>query len=189
MAVRPCSGLALAEGGDYYGTTYGGGVNNLGTVFKVTPDGKFTSVVSFNGTDGSHPDSKLIEWSNGYFYMIHLWNHMLYKNATAQWSGDNFCGTTSSGGSYGNGTVFKIGDDGSIVTLVSFTGSEGLNLGATPDSLIAGEDGNLYGTTGFGGTDSQGTIFRLQLQIWPPPHAGEERGSASMEFKPPIVSR
>ena len=157
----------------------------------ITPDGKFTLLYSFNGADGSHPDSGLVEWSNGYFYMIRLWQNMLIKAARVQWSGDNFVGTTSEGGVHGKGTVYRVGDDGNLVTLVAFTGTEGVDLGANPNSLVAGDDGNLYGTTGFGGTDSQGTVWRLQLQLWPLPIAGitsSGADSGSINIKPPIVS-
>lgn len=186
----PVSGLIKSQSGDFYGTTSDGGPHDLGTVFKVSPDGKFLTIVSFNGRNGSHPDSGLVEWSNGYFYMIRLWQNMLIKSAFVQWSGSNFCGTTSGGGLHDKGTVFRIGDDGDLVTLVSFTGSEGADLGAGPNSLVPGEDGNLYGTTAFGGPDSQGTVFRLQLQLWPLPVAGNSDGAncGGINVKPPVVS-
>jgi uncharacterized repeat protein (TIGR03803 family) len=187
---HPVSGLIKSGDGNFYGTTADGGSSNLGTVFELTSDGKFITIISLNGTNGAHPDSALVEWSNGYFYMIRLWQNMLIKAAFVQWSGDNFCGTTSGGGAHGNGTVFRVGDDGDLVTLVSFTGSDGLNLGANPNSLVPGEDGNLYGTTAFGGKDSLGTVFRLQLQLWPLPVAGSSDGAncGGINLKPPIVS-
>jgi uncharacterized repeat protein (TIGR03803 family) len=188
----PVSGIVWADDGNYYGTTTDGGKTNLGTVYKITPDGVLTTVVTFDGKNGSHPNSGLVEWVNGYFYMTSLWKNMLVRSAAAQWSGDNFCGTTSSGGAFGNGTVFKAGSDGNLITLVEFTGSQGLNLGATPNCLVAGDDGNLYGTTGFGGIDSQGTVFRLTLQLWLPPSGGESDGgqAGSFGFGPfPIVSK
>lgn len=191
--ATPVSGIVRTDDGNFYGTTHDGGKNNLGTLYKLTPDGVLTTVITFDGTNGSHPNSGLVEWVNGYFYMTSLWKNMLVKSAGVQWSGDNFCGTTSSGGAFGNGTVFKAGSDGTLVTLVEFTGSQGLNLGATPNSLIAGDDGNLYGTTGFGGTDSQGTVFRLTLQLWLPPSGGDSDGGQAGSFRfgrfPPIVSR
>jgi uncharacterized repeat protein (TIGR03803 family) len=174
--ASPVSGIIRADDGNFYGTTTDGGKGNLGTIYKVTPEGVLTTVVFFDGINGSHPNSGLVEWVNGYFYMTSLWKNMLVKSAGVQWSGDNFCGTTSNGGAHGNGTVFKAGSDGTLVTLVEFTGSQGLNLGSSPNSLVAGEDGNLYGTTGFGGINSQGTVFRLQLQLWLPPNGGESDG-------------
>lgn len=186
----PVSGLVRGQDGNYYGVTSDGGANNLGTTFKLTPDGKFTLLASFSGPNGAHPGSGLVEWSNGYFYMIRLWQNMQIKSSKVQWSGANFCGTTTGGGLHGQGTVFRVGDDGNLVTLVSFTGSQGIDLGANPNSLIPGLDGNLYGTTGFGGHGGNGTVFRLQLQLFPLPVAGSTKGAdaAFHKLSPPVVS-
>ena len=120
--------------------------------------------------------------------MIGLWQNMLIKSAKVQWAGANFCGTTSSGGTHGFGTVFRMGDDGTLVTLVSFTGSKGTDLGTNPNSLVPGQDGNLYGTTGFGGYHSQGTVFRLLLQTWILPYDGVNANGQSGQIDLPIVS-
>jgi uncharacterized repeat protein (TIGR03803 family) len=142
----------------------------------------------FNGTNGSHPDSGLIEWSNGYFYMIGLWQNMLIKSAKVQWAGNNFCGTTAGGGANGFGTVFRMGDDGTLVILVAFTGSKGTDLGTNPNSLVPGEDGNLYGTTSHGGYHGLGTVFRLQLQTWLLPQNGVSYGGQHGQIDLTIVS-
>jgi uncharacterized repeat protein (TIGR03803 family) len=185
----PNSGLVKTEDGVLYGTSSDGGPGGFGTAYSLTTDGKFRNVIAFNGTNGAHPDSGLTEWSNGYFYMIGLWQNMLIRSAKVQWAGDNFCGTTSSGGANGYGTVFRMGDDGTLVTLVAFTGSKGTDLGTSPNSLVPGQDGNLYGTTGFGGYASLGTVFRLQLQTWLLPVEGVSTGAQSGEIRLPIVSQ
>ena len=51
----PYSGLVVGADGNLYGTTTAGGSNNLGTVFQLTPGGSFTSLFSFNGTNGAEP--------------------------------------------------------------------------------------------------------------------------------------
>jgi uncharacterized repeat protein (TIGR03803 family) len=186
--AHPVSGLTKNEDGDFYGATSDGGKDNLGTVFKLTKDGKFRTVAFFNGANGSHPDTGLVEWSNGYFYMIGLWNNMLVKSGGPQWAGDNFCGTTSGGGANGIGTIYRVGDDGDMVTLVSFTGTRGIDVGASPNSLVPGLDGNLYGTTGYGGYHNLGSAFRLQLQLWILPVAGSSDGSGCGNINLPIVS-
>ena len=70
----------------------------------------------------------------------------------------NFYGTTSWGGTYGVGTVFKLDGSGSVTTLHSF----GYFEGAYPKAaLLEGADGNLYGTASAGGTNNLGTIFKM----------------------------
>ena len=182
------NGLTIGEDGVLYGTTQNEGPGGKGTAYSVTTDGKFRTVIAFNGANGSYPDSGLIAWSNGYFYMIGLWQNMLVKSAKVQWAGSNFCGTTKGGGLHGFGTVFRMGDDGTLVTLVSFTGSDGTDLGTSPNSLVPGQDGNIYGTTGFGGYHGLGTVFRLQLQTWLLPVNGYSNGGQSGEINLPIVS-
>jgi uncharacterized repeat protein (TIGR03803 family) len=105
-----------------------------------------------------------------------------------QWAGDNFCGTTAGGGANGFGTVFRMGDDGTLVTLVAFTGSKGTDLGDSPNSLVPGQDGNLYGTTIAGGYHGEGTVFRFQLQTWLLPVNGISTGAGSGQIDLPIVS-
>ena len=85
----------------------------------------------------------------------------------------NLYGTASYGGYSGGtcyggcGTVFKLEHKGSgwvFFTLYEFHNSDG----ATPQArVIFGPDGNLYGTTTYGGTANRGVVFRLQ----PPPNA------------------
>jgi uncharacterized repeat protein (TIGR03803 family) len=185
----PNSGLVKTEDGILYGTTHDGGPGGFGTAYSVTVEGKFRNVIAFNGVNGSHPDSGLTEWSNGYFYMVGLWQNVLIRSAKVQWAGDNFCGTTNSGGAHGFGTVFRMGDDGTLVTLVAFTGSKGTDLGMAPNSLVPGKDGNLYGTTLSGGFHNLGTVFRLQLQVWLLPAQGVSTGAQSGEIYEPTVSR
>ena len=81
----------------------------------------------------------------------------------------NLYGTTGGGGAYGHGTVFKITPAGGETILYSF--GSGPDDGSAPHALIQGRDGNLYGTTEFGGGFSDcypffgcGTIFRMTLQ-------------------------
>ncbi len=71
----------------------------------------------------------------------------------------NFYGTTS--GYEAIGTVFKVTQNGTLITLHVFDNSEGY----VPSSgaLIQGPDGNLYGTTVAGGDDGEGTIFKITL--------------------------
>jgi uncharacterized repeat protein (TIGR03803 family) len=135
----PYAGLIQGSDGNFYGTTYFGGSNGLGTVFKVTPSGTETVLYSFAGgsSDGEHPYAGVIQGSDGNFY-----------------------GTTYQGGASGFGTVYKITSSGTETVLYAFAG--GSSDGATPEAgLIQGSDGNFYGNTYLGGTSNLGTVFKL----------------------------
>ncbi len=126
--------------GNLYGTTDNGGLKKSGTIFKITLAGKLTLVHYFcsrtNCSDGEVPESGLVPATNGDLY-----------------------GITSSGGSGCSdcGTVFRISSQGTLFTLHSFNGSDGLN----PLGLIQGSNADFYGTTSAGGSGSGGTIFRM----------------------------
>jgi uncharacterized repeat protein (TIGR03803 family) len=67
----PQGSLVLGSDGNFYGTTGTGGFNDTGygTVFKISPDGAFTSLYTFtNGNDGAYPDAGLVQGSDGNFY-------------------------------------------------------------------------------------------------------------------------
>jgi uncharacterized repeat protein (TIGR03803 family) len=137
----PTAGVVQGTNGDFYGTApYGGnlnlnGGNGLGTVFKMTPTGAITTLVSFNGANGSFAATGLIQGGDGNLY-----------------------GTTSGGGASGGGTVFEITPAGVLTTLVEFNGANGYNPAA---GLLLGNDNNFYGTTEFGGAGGLGTMFQM----------------------------
>ena len=145
--------LVLASDGDFYGTTQTGGTAGVGTVFKITPSGDekvlhtFTAGVS-GSKDGGVPRAALIQANDGNLY-----------------------GTTYGGGAHGVGTVYKITPSGAESIVYSFSGGVGGSKdGASPAAaLIQGSDGNLYGTTFFGGNSSTGvgtgvgTVYQLTL--------------------------
>jgi uncharacterized repeat protein (TIGR03803 family) len=147
--AQPSRG-ALIQGldGNFYGATSLGGATNHGTVFRVTPAGALSTMYSFcsqNGcTDGSMPDNTLVLAANQVMYGV-TWG-----------GGTNQCtyGTQTTG----CGTIFQIGPGGEFSTLHNFAGSDGA-FPAGP--LVAGADGNLYGTTSAGGANNTGTVFRL----------------------------
>jgi len=133
----PDSGLTAGGDGNFYGTTTYGGANNLGTVFKITPEGVHTVLYSFKGGpgDGQYPASGLELGNDGAFYV-----------------------TTTAGGAFGLGTFFRITLDGKETMLYSFGGS---GTGATPQGLTLLADGNFYGTTTSGGANNLGTVFKM----------------------------
>jgi len=56
----PLPNLALGTDGNYYGATGNGGSTGLGSVFKLTPTGVLTTILSFNQTNGSYPEFGLV---------------------------------------------------------------------------------------------------------------------------------
>lgn len=111
---------------------------DYGTVFKLAPDGTESVLHTFaGGSDGAYPAASLIADKTGNIY-----------------------GTTLSGGRYDYGTVFKLSPDGRENILYNF---DGTNEGGAPAAgLLAGKNGQLYGTASGGGASGNGTVFALK---------------------------
>jgi uncharacterized repeat protein (TIGR03803 family) len=148
--AEPEASLVANKSGILFGTTYAGGVSNAGTVFGVTPTGKEKVLYSFaGGVDGANPVAGLAVDAVGNLY-----------------------GTTTAGGTSGNGTVFelvapaKVGGLWKEKLLYTFgTGTDG----ATPVAGVTLDaSGNLYGTTSVGGAYGYGTVFELTptASVW-----------------------
>lgn len=132
--------LVQGADGNFYGTTFGGGANGAGIVFKMTPTGALTKLYDFcrEGppcSDGSAPTS-LIQAADGNF----------------------FYGATDGGGASSDGTIFKITPTGVLTTLHSFEGADG----AGPGALIQAANGKLYGLTQPFAA-GVGTFFRFDM--------------------------
>jgi uncharacterized repeat protein (TIGR03803 family) len=131
--------LVQAANGKLYGSTGAGGIDNVGTIFEVTARGVLRSIHSFSLTDGESPAASLVQANDGSFY-----------------------GTTILGGANGWGSVFKITPDGALTTLYSFCSESNCADGSyLYAGLVQGTDGNFYGATGAGGTNGEGTIFKI----------------------------
>jgi uncharacterized protein (TIGR03437 family) len=128
-----------------------------GGVFKIDTSGSFTLMHSFSGPDGAFPVAPLVQGSDGNFY------------GTTWAGGDLTCGSPYWTSDYpyprqgGCGTVFKMDPSGNVTVLHAF--AQPPSDGAAPYAgLLLGKDGQLYGTTFFGGTSvSFGTVFRLSV--------------------------
>jgi len=148
----PSAGLIKDAKGNLYGTTNFGGTYSMGTVFELTNKGAETVRHNFEGGpgDGQGPNAGLI--------LDKLGN--LYGTTTG--------GGASGAGGYGWGTIFKIAPNGIVTVLYSFTG--GADGGYPTSDLVMGTEGNLYGTTVYGGVAgtgcwapgaSCGTVFKV----------------------------
>jgi uncharacterized repeat protein (TIGR03803 family) len=138
----PKGGLTLDANGDLFGTTLGGGSSGDGAVFEIKAGTTTaTTLYSFTdaGTDGAAPEARL----------------------TLDAKGDLF-GTTESGGSDNDGTVFEIkGGTTTAITLYSFTDTG--TDGAYPEAgLTIDANGDLFGTTESGGSNDEGAVFEIK---------------------------
>ena len=74
----------------------------------------------------------------------------------------DFYGTTYDGGTYGDGTVFRITPSGALTTLYSFCAQTNCTDGVNPVAgLVQTANGDFYGTTEHGGAHNAGTVFQI----------------------------
>jgi uncharacterized repeat protein (TIGR03803 family) len=155
--VGPCPrggepSLIQGSDGNFYGTTFVSSEGNQsqpngGTVFSVTPNGKFTLLHTFlpgvksNYPNGNNP-GPITEGSDGNFY-----------------------GMTVNGGVPGHGVLYRVGRKSGFQLIHQFCSAKNCTDGYLPEMMVAGTDGNLYGLTRAGGTGNCfagcGTIFRV----------------------------
>jgi len=149
--ARP-SGLILS-GNTLYGMTTVGGSFGGGTIYAITTDGTgFTTLYHFGPATNSNGGGAFTNADGA------------YPNAGLTLSGNTLFGTTSIGGSAGQGTLFKVGVDGTgfavlhaFTALVTGTNSDG----STPGGELALSTNTLFGTTFRGGASGNGVVFKV----------------------------
>ncbi len=178
----------ISDGTFLYGTTYQGGANNYGVIYKIKPDGSgITNLHDFNGGDGSNPVGDLLydgtflygmtrtggSFSQGSIFKIKTDGSSFSTIFSFQYvptggfpfgslitDGTSLYGMTSQGGAASFGTVFKIAKDGTGHTkLVEFTGGTD---GGEPQGSLFYDSSFLYGMTNTGGTSDSGVIFKVK---------------------------
>jgi uncharacterized repeat protein (TIGR03803 family) len=147
---NPWAGVVFGPDGQLYGTSFGGGTNNQGTVFRLAPQfGPCKDAACYwtvndlhdfgSGNDGQNPVLGDLIWDQQ----------------------GNMYGTTEWGGTSGVGTVYELTPSGNGYTesvLYSFSGPDGASPWA---GLVFDKKGNLFGTTPVGGSNNFGTVFEL----------------------------
>ncbi len=135
---NPQAGLVMDSEGNLYGTTVSGAPSNYGTVFKFVPSsGMMTALYNFTGgSDGCYPWGVVLD------------------------SAGNLYGTTQGGCLDLFGLVFKVTPSGAETVLHSFkrNGKDGFS---PESSVIIDSKGNLYGTTGLGGSHGLGAVYKV----------------------------
>jgi uncharacterized repeat protein (TIGR03803 family) len=141
----PETGVIIDGAGNIYGTTNeGGGPEEHGTVFKVTPNGQETVLYAFQaGNDGSLPSGGLVRDNNGNMYGL-----------TAYGGGSSNCGFDE-----GCGTLFKIASDGAESIIHAF--QNGADGGEPGGALALDGSGNLYGTASEYNDNTYGLVFQF----------------------------
>ncbi|HLZ41358.1 MAG TPA: choice-of-anchor tandem repeat GloVer-containing protein [Candidatus Sulfotelmatobacter sp.] len=179
LGCAPNDLAQLAQGldGNLYGTTYAGGTHAFGTIFMVTPLGAYTDLWEFDGVSGENPLGGLTLASDGNFY------------GTATFGGAFNCGTVfrftppstltvlhsfncSSDGQFpavppiqgADGNLYGVANSGTVYSIALATGIF-TPLSQAPPTIYAplylASDGNLYGTSAYGGDFNSGTVFRV----------------------------
>jgi uncharacterized repeat protein (TIGR03803 family) len=171
---HPTGNVILAEDGNLYGATDGGGagqycvpsttIYNCGTFFQLTPNGVLTTLYSFcsvgtNCLDGSSAYGGIVEGTDGNFY-------------GTTWQGGGNSGHYCYNGDAGCGTLYSITKTGALTTVYSFCQQSGCADGYRPlGGLMQATNGLIYGTTQYGGDTSYeggvGAVFSLNAGTTP----------------------
>jgi uncharacterized repeat protein (TIGR03803 family) len=185
----PLGPVTQHSDGNYYGTTAVGGAFDQGSIFTASSSGNITLIYSFFGIDGKAPSNSLIEGNDGALYgtapeggafgfgtLFKITNTGAFTklvdftgsagNAPGSVPGSiilhpdgNFYGVTEAGGSLGFGTLFRVSPQGSVTTLVEFSGTGGAAPGSEPVGPLALDGPRFFGVTRSGGANGSGVIY------------------------------
>jgi uncharacterized repeat protein (TIGR03803 family) len=205
-------GSLVQSGSILYGMTLYGGSSDMGTIFKINSDGTgFQLLHTFTGGNGKWPCSGKLVLSgsmlygmvrnggagdNGIIFKINTNGsgfqilHTFTGGSNGQWpfgqpiqSDETLYGMTSSGGSNGYGTIFKVDTSGTgFQILHDFAGEA--NDGARPMGSLLLSGLTLYGMTTEGGSNNKGVIFALDIPVnCVNPPSSDLNGDCKVDFQ------
>ena len=185
--VGPLGGVIFDRAGNLYGTTFWGGVNNIGTVFQLTRSGSGWTVNILHSFDSMEffPQAGLVadqagnmygatfegayafeltpsggSWNFASIYQITTFNGP-FSDLTLDAQG-NVYGATYTGGTHALGNIFKLTQSNGVWSLTDVYDFTGGNDGSHPTgSVILDSQGNIYGTASDGGAAGFGTVWVL----------------------------
>lgn len=182
---HPLAPLVQGTDGDFYGTTYWGGTNGFGTVFRISPSGNFEVLFNFVQFD-QNPLGPMIQGSDGAFYgtTIEYANGgivfritdpggltVLYDFSTGtpygglvQATDGFFYGTTAPARYSGGPSIFRISSTGAFATLYDFESATGTDSLSTQ---VQHTNGLLYGDTNAGGAFDLGVFYSFDVGLGP----------------------
>jgi len=155
----PTGPLVWGANGNLFGVTTSGGTWGWGSVFQVSTNETFTNIFSFDGTNGSVQNYGADNFD--------------FAGGLVLGSDGNFYAATVCGGpgfnqdvNYEGGTLYQITPGGTFTSLYAF-GNVPYDGFHPAGGLIQASDGNFYGVTFDGGTNTIGSIFRLSMPLPP----------------------
>jgi uncharacterized repeat protein (TIGR03803 family) len=135
---QPSAPLMQALDGNFYSTSYSGGTNDAGTVYRMSPAGAVTIIYNFDSTHGGWGYAPVVQDDEGNLY-----------------------GAEAEGGKLDGGDVFKVTSRGKLTVLHNFVNRD-YNHGSVPvGGVVLATDGKLYGSAYRGGPENGGSLFNL----------------------------
>ncbi len=178
--------MAVTDDGSIWTAVNRGGSFDLGAVIKITPEGNYLKVADLDAATGGHPQGGLVNGNNGYLY-----------------------GTTSEGGRWGAGTIFRVSAHGGSPEVIydfrngrstlikpegecttpqncKYSPDQIANMSAAnPISSPVVVNGNLYGVTPYSNHQQYGTLYTISLATTPRPNPidGKTPEDGDKQFK------